>query len=333
MRYGLQCQVPLPWDAPQTEGKGVRLSVGSATVGKTAIDVGLSGSPVLDFATSTVLTVVYANDAVDNSMSAGALRRRITELDLLHSDLLSGNYQLGVEPHERWQAAQPLGSAPYGVAQAPATSRSPIPWYVSGVVPATAACPGNRPGAVAPPDLPYAWFESLADHGCDPESLLLAIDRLSAAKLTWVDAEDAVQAAFSHAWMHWHARWEPLEAPARPHLPQFDLVRLARLCAGGPGALAPEQPAYSYVSEIRQALSPALQEDLLRLVKGVRAALRLTLVRVLNALSHRPDALSLVLALLGTSRRFGHRGDPEHNGLPALTPKPVVIGGPPVACS
>jgi hypothetical protein len=73
-------------------------------------------------------------------------------------------------------------------------------------------------------------------------------------------------------------------------------------------------------------LLQTLRECMLRLVEGIRAALRLMLVLVLAVLARRPDALSAALFLLATARCFGHRGEPDHHVLSALMPISIVIG-------
>ncbi len=66
--------------------------------------------------------------------------------------------------------------------------------------------------------------------------------------------------------------------------------------------------------------------NLLRLVDSIRADLRLLLIRVLNALSRRPDARSFVLVLLASARCFGHRGESGDFVLPAFASISVVTG-------
>jgi hypothetical protein len=81
---------------------------------------------------------------------------------------------------------------------------------------------------------------------------------------------------------------------------------------------------------ISAAIEPGLADDpgvgLLRLVDDIRAVLRLMLIRVLSALSRRPDRLDFVLILLASCRSYGHRGEPADHALPALTSMLAVIG-------
>jgi hypothetical protein len=69
-----------------------------------------------------------------------------------------------------------------------------------------------------------------------------------------------------------------------------------------------------------------LPKGLRRLVDGVRAALRLMLIRVLTTLTRQLDALDLVLLMLAIARRFGHRDELGHYPLPAFASMSVVIG-------
>lgn len=63
-----------------------------------------------------------------------------------------------------------------------------------------------------------------------------------------------------------------------------------------------------------------------RLIDGIRAILRLVLIRVLSGLSRCPDTINAILVLLAASRRYGLRSEPSDYTLPVLTPKSVVIG-------
>jgi len=79
---------------------------------------------------------------------------------------------------------------------------------------------------------------------------------------------------------------------------------------------------------MRSGSARDLRRGLLRLIDGIIAALYLSLLRVLAALSRDPPACDHALALLAASRRFGDRGSPDdHDAFPALMPMPVVIGG------
>jgi len=61
----------------------------------------------------------------------------------------------------------------------------------------------------------------------------------------------------------------------------------------------------------RVALPPDNRAALLRLLGGILAVLCLMLVRVLAALSRRPDALTFVLVMLAACLRYGRREDPD----------------------
>ena len=80
---------------------------------------------------------------------------------------------------------------------------------------------------------------------------------------------------------------------------------------------------------LRQKLYEALRDSLLRLLNDIRALLRLMLmlIRVLRALSRRPDRLDFVLILLASCRSYGHRGEPADHALPAFTSMSAVTGG------
>jgi hypothetical protein len=75
-----------------------------------------------------------------------------------------------------------------------------------------------------------------------------------------------------------------------------------------------------------QELFQNVRDSLLRLVDGIRTVLRLMLIRVLSALSRRPDRLDFVLIILASCRSYGHRGEPADHALPALTSMSAVIG-------
>lgn len=66
------------------------------------------------------------------------------------------------------------------------------------------------------------------------------------------------------------------------------------------------------------------REDLVRLVDSLRAALRLVLIRVSSALSRHQDIPAFSLVFLATSRRYGHRGEPDDHVSPALRTMSVV---------
>lgn len=83
---------------------------------------------------------------------------------------------------------------------------------------------------------------------------------------------------------------------------------------------------------IAVTLSEDLRRDLLRLIGGIRSALRLALLRYRAALTRRPDRRSLLLVLLAVSRHFGRRGEPDDYALPARMPMPVIRGELVLAC-
>jgi hypothetical protein len=99
------------------------------------------------------------------------------------------------------------------------------------------------------------------------------------------------------------------------------------------GLLHERQYRASFAVAIDETLLSRLRQDLLRLIDGVRAILRLMLIRVLSALSHSPDAINVALVLLASSRCFGHRTDPSDYTLPVLTSMSVVTGRLPACVS
>jgi hypothetical protein len=93
------------------------------------------------------------------------------------------------------------------------------------------------------------------------------------------------------------------------------------------------RPVFRCVLVTGGALLRCLRDNLLRVVDGLRAALRLALMRVLSALARRPDAPSFVLVLLATSRRFGHRTEPSDCVFLPSCRYQSSSGRLPVACS
>ena len=83
----------------------------------------------------------------------------------------------------------------------------------------------------------------------------------------------------------------------------------------------------SQVLGIHFDLVSNLRRGLLRLVDSIRAALRLVLIRVLITLSQHRDAPSIVLVMIATARRFGHRAELGDYFLPVPASMSVEIGG------
>ena len=63
------------------------------------------------------------------------------------------------------------------------------------------------------------------------------------------------------------------------------------------------------VGQAPDPVTHVAREKLLRFVDGILAAVRLTLVRLLAALSRVIGAISFVLAMIAACRRYGHRQD------------------------
>lgn len=277
--------------------------------------------------------------------SPGWLQQNIAELDGLRSDLVSANVVLLDTPglsesaRNRWPSELLDDSASYGPAQALAAGQPPVSWYSDGAVPTTtyAGSWSASPCAVAPSAIPAAWLGSPADR-CWFSSLgpsFPADDPLSSDQLISFNAAGARLAEeFAAAWLEFGVQFD-VQPAARRHLPSIDsgpdLARLTWFDADVPAPFAPGGPLRGFVLTTGGAVFRDFREDLLRLMDGVRATLYRMLILVLSALSRRPDVRDFILVLLATSRRFGHRGEPEDHGFPALTPIPVVIGE--AACS
>lgn len=84
---------------------------------------------------------------------------------------------------------------------------------------------------------------------------------------------------------------------------------------------------------IDEGLLSHLRRDLLRFIGGIRAALRLMLIRVLNALARCPDTIKAVLVLLAATRCYGRRTEPSDYILPVLTSMSAVTGRLPACVS
>jgi hypothetical protein len=80
------------------------------------------------------------------------------------------------------------------------------------------------------------------------------------------------------------------------------------------------------------AMSDDLRRSLIRLVGGIRSALRLALLHFRVALARRPSVLSFLLVLLAVCLRFGRRSEPDDSALRARTPMSVVRGELVLAC-
>jgi hypothetical protein len=83
---------------------------------------------------------------------------------------------------------------------------------------------------------------------------------------------------------------------------------------------------------VRIDLSKDVCRDLLRLIDGIRAALRLALIRLQAGLRHLADTPGFLLILLATSRHYGHRSEPDGKALPAPRSMAVVRGELVLAC-
>jgi hypothetical protein len=88
-----------------------------------------------------------------------------------------------------------------------------------------------------------------------------------------------------------------------------------------------------FMAMLIEAVFEKLQMHLLLLLNRLRASLHLIIRCVRVRRAAQPGVTSPVLLLIATSRRFGHRGEPDDHGLPVLMPISVVIGRSPVACS
>lgn len=86
------------------------------------------------------------------------------------------------------------------------------------------------------------------------------------------------------------------------------------------------------VRVIKLDLSAELRRDLLRLIDGIRSALRLALILLQAALTRQPVTRCFLLALLAVSRHYGRRSEPDGHLLPARMPMSVVRGELVLAC-
>ena len=106
----------------------------------------------------------------------------------------------------------------------------------------------------------------------------------------------------------------------QPHVPSTDAVPasapLVQNQISGRGFVG--SPGPRLLLAIKDGALPRDDRTaLLRFLDGILAALCLMLVRVLAALSRRPDALTFALVLLAACLRYGRRGEPDdHAFLP-----------------
>jgi hypothetical protein len=196
---------------------------------------------------TTVALVRYA-DAYTGPTSVRSLRRDISELDQLHSDL-DRDYDAIIVPTAR---------------------------------------PARYPTAVTPPTTSLALFANIADR-----LLPFAVSPQFSGRLVPLDPAQRIPRDWGESIL-FPPDWHP-----DPYAPTASVFVLA-------------------IGEVRQGL--------LRLINGIRAILRLMLIRVLSALSRCPDAINAVLLLLAASRCFGYRTEPGDCVPPVLTSKSVVIG-------
>jgi hypothetical protein len=77
---------------------------------------------------------------------------------------------------------------------------------------------------------------------------------------------------------------------------------------------------------INPSLLPGFRQSLLRLIDGVRAILRLALIRALSALSVIPDVLSFVFTILAAARCYGQRCETGDYTPAVFASTPFMIG-------
>ena len=77
---------------------------------------------------------------------------------------------------------------------------------------------------------------------------------------------------------------------------------------------------------IDASLLPGFRQSLLLLVDGVRASLRLALIRALSALSVIPDVLSFVFTMLAAARRYGQRCETGDYTSAVFASTPFIFG-------
>ncbi len=269
-----------------------------------------------------------------SSEFANVLQRAIATADRLRSDLAGGNAQLFGpvygQPEGPWQSASLLNGNNYSHPGA-ADPAAPASWHAGGAVTTTTSA-GNWFGyvpavvaptitltTVSPPVRPTgrSWFAAtpLSFHVANPPS--------SDQILFNAGAPEAIGApgADRGIWDETNA-----ESIAQRELPHINLIRLGLFNTNAASAFVTAGPLPDVRLIVRLSLAPDLREQMLRLVDGIRSTLRLMLIRVLGALSRRPNALGFGLVLLAIARCFGHRGEPDDDVLPVRMPISVVIG-------
>ena len=299
-----------------------------------------SGTPEAPGVDETALAVQGCPEAMKTALEAlgaalfrqffgaspDAVRQNIAGLDGLRIELKSDN----------WLPWELMGStASPGSSQASIDAQSPVSWYSGGAI-TTTTYAGSwstaLPSAAAPTTIPVARFAvpTVRSWFSSPGPTFPAANPLSSDKLISFIAAATSAVGELVAELDSSVQFSTEPALQRDLLP-LSLALFARTGASEPVASTPGGPTSGIVLVIREARLQKFRENLLRLVDGIRAALCLMLMLILSTLSRRLDALSFVLILLATSRRFGRRSDPGDHAFPALTPVPVVIGE--VACS
>jgi hypothetical protein len=262
------------------------------------------------------------------------LQRNIATVDRLRSDLTSGSAQVTWPVYAGsdgpWLPG-PLPGGSYSFSHPGATDPASASWYAGGAVatttPADSGVSSVR-GVVAPTISltavsllanpgNYSWLPAAAP------SFQAASPVSSDQVLFRADAPDTVQGPSAD-----HGTWDKanVEFIEERELPWLDLIRLGFFDTNAASACVTAGPLSDVRLIVRLDLAPDLRDQLLRLVDGIRSTLRLMLLRVLSALSRRPNALGFGLVLLATARCFGHRGEPDDHILSALVPMSIVNG-------
>jgi len=282
--------------------------------------------------TSTTITDMLALAHGAGTVSAGlasGLRQGIGAADQLRNDLVGGNLEITysnlTESQGYWQSG-PLPNGNYGYNHAGAADPA-VPIYGHADASATPSFsadswPGYEPAAVAPKItfrsvLPLVPAGAPSRFSALPRSFLME----ERADGCWILFDPSDGGANRGVGADRHLGVSPDATLVAQRL----LGRHSRLWERDRNATCASSVEVRSLL-VRLNMSSDLREKCLRLLDGIRSNLRLTLIRVLSALSRSPDTINAVLVLLAASRCYGHRTEPSGHTLPVLTSMSVVIG-------
>jgi len=307
MRYGRQEQYA-DLNVLEEPTRGRWLAVGIAVAAPPGV-----GKPV----SGRVYTSLYGVGSV-SSGPANILRHAITAADRLRNDLVHGKTQLHiVDLHSlpsqgNGQSAALFDTSHYGVSTLDDGHVDDIFRTIpSGKDQPEAVPAGLRWGSAV---TALSWAELSPDYALYNETGNWSREGTLQLPECMEDSADPDAWDLAIAGRIWQRDLRHCEL-ALFRLPDLDVpVRVSA------------RPALYARLTVRFNLPPDIREQLLRLVDSIRSALRLALIRVVSALSRRPNAHCFGLALLAIARRFGHRGEPDDYVLSAFKPITVVIG-------